>query len=423
MLDDSNHKSQITNHKSEGPSLSILQILEKGLFSTGSVVQMFQLAQGLSRRGHRAAIVSRTDGDVGKRAREEGIDFLPLRLRHEFDFGSARRLARIYEEREVDVVHVHKGIAHSVALFATFFGRRRPVLVVNRGVSFPLDAFNRIKFHVRMDGVVTVCEDIKKVIVASGKIPAEKVHVIYAGVDLERFDPKKANGERVRGEWGVSQDQTLLVQVGAREWKGWKDLIVAASLLAPEFPQLMTAIVACEDEEKKKEILAFAREYDIDHRVLPIGFRSDMPDVLAAADLVADLSYEGLGITGTLREAMAMGTPVIASSAGGNPELVVDGESGLLVPPRDPKAVAVSARRLMKNSELRDRLALGGRARVEKGFSSEIRLDRIEALYRKLQAARGSTSPASVVGGRRAAGAERAQDESPGDTSPRGSRS
>src|SRR2546430_6438090 len=106
MLDDSNHKSQITNHKSEGPSFSILQILEKGLFSTGSVVQMFQLAQGLSRRGHRTAIVSRKEGDVGKRAREEGIDFLPLRLGHEFDFASARRLARIYEEREVDVGHV-----------------------------------------------------------------------------------------------------------------------------------------------------------------------------------------------------------------------------------------------------------------------------------------------------------------------------
>ena len=402
-------------------NLSVLQILEKGLFSTGSVVQMFQLAQGLSRHGHRTAIVSRTDGDVGKRAREEGIDFLPLPLRHEFDFDSARRLARIYEEREVDVVHVHKGIAHSVALFATFFGRRRPVLVVNRGVSFPLDAFNRIKFHVRMDGVVTVCEDIKKVIVASGKIPAEKVHVIYAGVDLERFDPKKANGERVRGEWGVSQDQTLLVQVGAREWKGWKDLIVATSLLAPEFPQLMTAIVACENEEKKKEILAFARDYGIDHRVLPIGFRSDMPDVLAAADLVADLSYEGLGITGTLREAMAMGTPVIASSAGGNPELVVDGESGLLVPPQDPKAVAVSARRLMKNSELRDRLTLGGRARVEKGFSSEIRLDRIEALYRSLLALRAGTSPAFGAGGRSATGAERVQDEGRGDSSPRAS--
>jgi UDP:flavonoid glycosyltransferase YjiC (YdhE family) len=74
-------------------SLSILQVLEKGLFSTGSVVQMFQLAKGLARRGHRVAIVSRPEGDVPARAREEGLDFIALPLKHEFDFASARRLA------------------------------------------------------------------------------------------------------------------------------------------------------------------------------------------------------------------------------------------------------------------------------------------------------------------------------------------
>jgi glycosyltransferase involved in cell wall biosynthesis len=362
--------------------LSILQILEKGLFSTGSVVQMFQLAKGLAGRGHRVAIVSRPEGQVPEQARREGIDFLALPLKHEFDVGSARRLARVFDERAVDVVHVHKGIAHSVALFATAFSRRRPVIVVNRGVSFPLDVFNRIKFHVRMDAVVTVCEDIKKVIVASGRIPPGKVNVIYAGVDLSRFDPQKADRDQSAAR-GVAA-AVVLVQVGAREWKGWKDLISAAALLATDFPKLKTAIVACEDDAKKAEVSAFAREKGIENRVLPIGFRTDMPDVLAAADIVADLSYEGLGITGTLREAMALSVPVVASAAGGNPELVVDGESGLLVPPRDPAAMAAALRRLLTDTALAARLGRGGRERVETGFSSEIRLDRIEALYARL---------------------------------------
>jgi glycosyltransferase involved in cell wall biosynthesis len=374
--------------------LSILQILEKGLFSTGSVVQMFQLARGLSARGHRVAIVSRPEGNVPARAREEGLDFIPLPLKNEFDFASARRLARIFEERAVDVVHAHKGIAHSVALFATYFSRRRPVIVVNRGVSFPLDVFNRIKYHVRMDAAVTVCEDIKKVIVASGRLPPEKVNVIYAGVDLALFDLARADPARVRREWGAAPGETLLVQVGAREWKGWKDLIRAAALLASEFPGLRTVIVACEDDAKKAEVSAFAREAGIEDRVLTIGFRADMPDVLAAADIVADLSYEGLGITGTLREAMALGKPVVASAAGGNPELVVDGESGLLVPPRDPAATAAAIRRLLTDPAFSARLGSGGRQRVEAGFSSEVRLDRIEALYARLIAgrARGGAS-------------------------------
>ena len=361
---------------------------------------MFQLARGLARRGHRVAIVSRPEGDVPARAREEGLDFIPLPLKHEFDLGSARRLARVLDERAVDVVHVHKGIAHSVALFATYFSKRRPVIVVNRGVSFPLDAFNRLKFHVRMDAVVTVCEDIKKVIVASGKLPSGKVHVIYAGVDLARFDPGSTDRERVRREWGVSPEERLLVQVGAREWKGWKDLICAAALLAKDFPRLRTAIVACEDDAKKAEVSAFAREQGIESRVLPIGFRSDMPDVLAAAEIVADLSYEGLGITGTLREAMALGVPVVASAAGGNPELVVDNDSGLLIPPRDVPAAAAAIRRLLSDASLGPRLARAARQRVEKGFSSEVRLDRIESLYSSLISERarregstGATAP------------------------------
>ncbi|HYK41076.1 MAG TPA: glycosyltransferase family 4 protein [Thermoanaerobaculia bacterium] len=372
--------------------LSVLQILEKGLFSTGSVVQMYQLARGLARRGHRVAVVSRETGDVPDRARGDGLDFIALPLRHEFDLQTARRLAAAVDGREVDVIHAHKGIAHSAALFATLFSRRRPVLVVNRGVSFPLDAFNRIKYHVRMDAVVTVCEDIKKVIVASGRLPPEKVHVVYAGVDLAVFDRGRAKPARVREEWGVAENEMLLVQVGVREWKGWRDVIDAVSILGTEYPALKLALVACEDEAKIRQVVGYARDRGVEERVIPVGFRTDMPDVLAAADFVADLSYEGLGITGTLREAMAMGTPVLASAAGGNPELVLDGSSGRLVPPRDPRALAEALGELLRNPGEAERLGRGGRARVEQGFSSEARLDRMEALYRRLIAEKATAA-------------------------------
>ena len=371
--------------------LSILQVLEKGSFTTGSVVQMFELARGLAGRGHEVGIVSRPGGEVARNARAHGIAFFPLPLKHEFDLASARRFARIVDERHVDVVHAHKGIAHSVALFATLFERRRPALVVNRGVSFPLDAASALKFRFRLDAVVTVCEDIKRVVVRSAGVPAGKVHVVYAGVDLSRFDPARADGASVRREWNVPVEAKLLLQVGARDWKGWREVVSAGALLAERIPDLVVAIVACKDEPEKERVRAFAREHGIQDRVRAIGFRTDMPDVLAAADVVADLSYEGLGITGTIREAMALGRPVVASAAGGNPELVEDGTSGLLVPPRDPAALASAVERVIGDPVLGARLGRAARERVVAGFSTDVRLDRIEALYRKLAA-----SPASA---------------------------
>lgn len=368
--------------------LSILQILEKGHFNTGSVVQMFQLAENLHRRGHRVAVVSRGEGQIRERCAAAGVDFVPLPMRNEFDLASAAKLARVYRDREVDVVHAHKGIAHSVALAATFLGGRRPAIVVNRGVSFPLDAFNRTKFHVRLGAVVTVCEDIKKVIVASGRLRPDQVRVIYAGVDLDVFDPQKLDRGEVRREWGIADGELLAVQVGAREWKGWKHLVEATAIARARVPNLRTAIVACKNEEQKREIAEYAAARGVGEAVLPVGFRYDMPKVLMAADLAIDLSYEGLGVTGTIREAMALGKPVIATAAGGNPELVEDGRSGILVPVKAPAAAAEAIVRIATDRALADRLARAGRERVEAGFSSKVRLDRIEALYRELVGAR-----------------------------------
>jgi len=337
-------------------------------------------------------VVSRPEEDLPRACREAGVDFVALPLRHAFDLSSARGLAALYAERGVDVVHAHKGIAHAAALLATFFAARRPAIVANRGVSFPLDAFNRLKYRVRLDAAVAVSEHVRDVLVASGGIPREKVRVVYAGVDTARFDPAFADGGRIRREWGIAAGEALILQVGAREWKGWRDLLEAARRISGRFPDARTAVVACRDAEERARIAGVARSLGIGDRVLPVGFRMDMQDVLAAADVVADLSYAGTGITGTIREAMALGRPVVASAVAGNPELVEDGVSGLLVPPRDPEAAAEAFARLLSDPTLGRRLGDRARQRVREGFSAEGRVERLEALYRELIAGRARES-------------------------------
>ncbi len=367
-----------------GPSLrrrTILHILEKKGFGTGSVQQMFQAAEGLARRGHRVTVVSRPGEELARRCREAGLELVPLPLRHEGDVGSALRLARLLRARGVEVVHAHKGIAHAVALGASYLVRL-PCLVVNRGVSFPLTRWNRGKYASRrVHRVVAVCEAIRRVVVASGAVDPAKVVVIYAGTDLARFDPTVVDGSGVRRELAVAPEDVLVCQVGVRPWRGWKLLVTAMAEVVRAEPRARLLLVGCETEAVRCEVMAEASRVGVGERTTALGYRADMPEIAAALDVAVDLSTEGLGITGTLREAMAMGKPVVCSAAGGNPELVVDGVTGRLVPPGDAAAAARAILEVVHDRGKARAWGDAGRRRVETRFSAAARVAALEALY------------------------------------------
>jgi glycosyltransferase involved in cell wall biosynthesis len=284
-----------------------------------------------------------------------------------------------------DIVHVHKGRPHALALGAAAGLGRRPVLVVNRGVSFPLDFFNKWKYrHPRVGAVVCVAEAIRRIVIASGGLPPEKVHTIHAGTDTARFDPARVDTTAVRRELGLQEDDLLVGQVSVRDWKGWRELEEAFARVAQAHARARLLLVWCEPEAEREKVLTAARELGIGERLLTLPYRTDMPEVLGACDIVADASWAGTGITGTIREAMAMGRAVLATDCAGNRELVLDGQVGLLVPQKDVSALAAALDRLLGDPALRERLGRAGRRRVLEGFSTAVRLDRLEALYRKL---------------------------------------
>jgi glycosyltransferase involved in cell wall biosynthesis len=361
--------------------MRIIQILEFNQFNTGSVHQMFQAASGLRERGHEVTIVSRPDPVMEEKARAAGVSFAGLPMRNGFDGFSAWRLGRLFLQIKPDVVHVHKGVSHSLALAATFM---QPVgaFVVNRGVSFPLDVWNRIKYRTRrVDRVVTVCEQIKEVIVASGRLPPGKVQVVYAGTDIAHFDPAKWDSQAFRREKGIADDRFLVAQVGVRTWKGWKELIDAVASILPTHPRVHLALIGCRDEREGGEVGAYARERGIGAHVTPVEYRDDMPNVFASCDLVIDASWAGTGITGTIREAMSMGKPVIATDCGGNRELVSSPEVGWLIPAKEVPPLARAIAEVIDDEPRRKRVAANAREHVVRGFSKELRITRLEELY------------------------------------------
>ncbi len=363
--------------------MRILHVYPKADYFTGAAIQLRELARGLHARGHHVVIATRPSAIWADKCAAAGIPHVPLAMSHALDPASAWQLARLIRNEGVEVVHCHKGRARTQALLAGLLVRI-PVLVLNRGVSFPLDRWNRLGYATRrVTAVVAVCESIKRRLVASG-VPRGKVEVIYSGTDLARFHPG-VDGTGVRQALGLSPEHALVTQVGIRSWRGNDDVLDAMVRVCREAPHARLLFVGA-PPPRILTLQRKARSRGIGDRVLVWGHREDVPEILAGSDLVVDASYAGLGLTGSVREALAVETPVIATNLEGMPELVVEGETGLLVPPRTSEALAQAILRVLENPARAKSMARAGRKRVEALFSLAAKVERTEALYRRLLA-------------------------------------
>jgi glycosyltransferase involved in cell wall biosynthesis len=367
--------------------LRILQIYPKGDFFTGAAIQLRDLACSLAARGHEVTVVTPPSETWAARCREAGLAHEPIAMRRPYDPRAAWRLARLIRARHIQIAHAHKGRARTLALLAGLFGPRPP-LVLNRGVSFPVGRARRLGYTSRrVQAIVAVCASIKRDLVARG-VPARKIEVIYSGTDLERFHPG-IDGSAIRHELGLTPEHFLVTQIGVRSWRGWRDVLDAMARVAPGAARARLLFVGA-PAPRVAEVQAVAGEHGLGGRVLVLGHREDVPQILAASDVVVDASYAGAGLTGSIREALACERPVVATDLAGMPELVIDGETGLLVPPRDPGALAVAIGRVLENPTWAQAMARTGAKRVDAHFSLRAKLDATEALYRRLVARRSA---------------------------------
>jgi glycosyltransferase involved in cell wall biosynthesis len=363
--------------------LRILQLYPKSDYFTGAAIQLRELAWGLRDRGHEVVLATRPSAEWSARTRQAGLAHYEVPMASEVDLGSARALVRILRKHRIQVVHAHKGRARTLAMIAGLFVRI-PVLVLHRGVSFRLDPFNRLGYVTRrVQAVIVVCESIKSGLVARG-VPAEKIEVMYPSVDTGVFHPG-VDGEGVRRELGFGHDDFVVTQIGQRSWKGNDDVIDAMALVAAKVPQARLLVVGARAPELLRER---ARQREIDEIVRLVGYREDIPQILKASDCCIDASWQGLGLTGTLPEALAVGTPVLGSDLEGHPEVVLPGRTGFLFKPRDVRDIAEAILNLAGDPERARAMGRAGRELALREFATSVRVERTETLYRRLLAAR-----------------------------------
>lgn len=237
------------------------------------------------------------------------------------------------------------------------------------------------------DRLIAVSEEVREFSIKHMHLQPERVISIRNGVPIERFVGQEASGKALRAELGIAADAPL-VGVVARlsPQKDHKNFLQAAALIHKEIPSARFLIAG--DGELRAELEALAGSLGLADAVIFAGIRSDVPAVMAALDLlVFSSAWEGLPVA--LLEAMAASRAVVSTAVGGVPGVLLDGQTGLLVPPSDSAALAAAMTGLLRDPGRREKMGRAGHARVEAHYSIKAMVDAIIAVYDKLRSERG----------------------------------
>jgi glycosyltransferase involved in cell wall biosynthesis len=343
----------------------------------GGENQVWLLATGLDPLRWEVRTACQDGGDLDHRLSEAGAKTVPIRARGGFDLAAARALRRVALDYGVELVHAHASHAHSLALIATL-GTGLP-LVVSRRVDFPIgrSPISRWKYR-RATRVVAVSEGVARAVTAGGVDPS-RVDVVHDGVDPRRV--AGARESRLRAELGIPAESVVFgITAFLTDHKDHRTLLRAFVQVEAMLPQAWLLIAG--QGELEEELTALSRELKLS-RCRFLGHRPDIAPVLGALDAFVISSHsEGLG--SAVMDAMFAGLPVVSTRAGGLPELVDDGVDGVLVPIRDPEAMAAALVRLGRDGELRRRLGAQARAKSEDRFSAAHMVRGYEQVYERV---------------------------------------
>lgn len=343
----------------------------------GGERQALWLAGELARRGHGSVVAARAGEPLARRASEAGLPVVFCNPLGELDPRAALRLRGVIRRERIDVVHAHTAHAVAAGALATI-GSRTP-MVVSRRVDFPLraNAGTRWKYG-RAAAIIAVSQAVQRVLVESGINPA-LIAVVPDGVDVHR-DAAPASAETL-AELGLQAGVPLVVQVA--QLVGHKDpinfvrAVVHARRIVPHLQALMVG-----DGSLRGDVEREIHTLMLDGVVHLAGYRTDADALLAAADVVV-LSSREEGMGSVLLDALAFGKSVAATRAGGIPEVIADGETGLLAEVRDPEGLGAAIARLITDRPLAARLASQAKERAAE-FSVERMTDRTMEVYERV---------------------------------------
>lgn len=370
-------------------------------FYAGAEVAALRLAVGLREAGHEVSCAIGTDGELLARLRQAGIEaqFIPTKFTDKWNWWSYRtsrqQLVKWLNRFAPDLLHSNDLPTHQLTSDAAK-KLKLPRICHHRWIfeKDAIDWFNKFGAERHLFVSQALMNDLCK---ESQKLAASPCQVVYDGLPMPAC-PSASDRAAAKLELGLAIDKPLVLFAGQIiERKGVADALCAWSELAERWAHRASLVIVGDDLEGKgayrEKMQALAAELNSDARF--VGFQKNVPTWLTSADIVLVPSHaEPLG-NATL-EAMAHGRPVIGGNVGGIPEMVLDGETGLLVPPKAPHDLAMAVDRLLSEPSLGSRMGSAARERCESMFSLEAHTNAIMRQYQIVLANTCKPAGASV---------------------------
>ena len=336
-------------------------------------------------RGHQVWLAAPPESRIAQAADARGIPVVPVGFRRPWGLRDVPALRRTIGRLGIEVLNTHSSWDAWIGGLAGRLAGKGVRVVRTRHLSTPIPHSRSSRFlYMRLaDHVVTTGEAIRQRMIEENGFSGDRITSVVTGVDLPRFRPAR-EAAVVRQALGLPANVPVVGTVSTiRSWKGHLDLLAAiASLRADR--DIRGLLVG--DGPYAEVVRSRVRELRLEGAMVMPGQREDVADLLSAMDVFAFPSTANEGVPQAVLQAMVLRRPVVAAQVGGIPEVVRDGETGILVPARDPSALALAIGRALDDARAVERWVAAAADLVRGEYTVEAMLDKMDAIYRTLRA-------------------------------------
>ncbi len=345
------------------------------------------VSRALAIRGHTVIVAGFPESPLMKEAKALQMSTYSLPLKSYWHPIQQWKLRRFIQKNAIQIVHSH----YSRDLWTLVPAIRKmdhiPLFLTKHiGTQRPKKDFLHRKIYARVDKILANSQVIYENILKTHPVQKNQVELFHLGIDTGRFKPDANNRQRIRGEFRIPQNALVIGIVGRlQRAKGYLEFLEMAAQLSRKYASVYFLLIggASRGEDEEEQLIRKkAKELQLGSRLIFTGFRKNIENMLQALDIFVFPSYaEAYGLV--VLEAMSVGLPIVSSNCDGILDIVIEGETGELVPPREATQLVERVEALIQSPEKRSRYGRLGRMRVQMHFNFDTMIDNLELLYEK----------------------------------------